>query len=219
MRSAGTMLSTSVQADRQGPSITTRSPELRTCSNRSMNGPTWPPGLARMRTSARASMVAKNHRATASRRVRTIRITLMCHSSVSPLAAQCRQPDAGGIKAAIDRQHLSGDVARAVAAEEKNGFRQLVFKAVAVERDRIVIVSADLRRVHGPGHGGVDRTRRNRVDPDAGRRQFHRELLGEMRKSRLARAIGGAQCRSAHRRDRGDVDDRAAAMLLHERKG
>ncbi len=47
-------LSTSVQADRQGPSITTRSPEARTRSNKSRNGPTWPPGLARMRTSPHA---------------------------------------------------------------------------------------------------------------------------------------------------------------------
>src|SRR5882757_8719671 len=51
MRSLGTMVSTSVQADRQGPSITTRSPEARTRSNRSRNGPTCPPGLARMRIS------------------------------------------------------------------------------------------------------------------------------------------------------------------------
>ena len=62
----GTTLSTSVQADRQGPSITTRSPDARTLSNRSMNGPTCPPGLPRMRTSARASSVAKAHSATAS---------------------------------------------------------------------------------------------------------------------------------------------------------
>src|SRR5437899_4821638 len=53
MRSAGTIISTSVQADKQGPSITTRSPEAFTRSNRAINGPTCPPGLARMRTSAR----------------------------------------------------------------------------------------------------------------------------------------------------------------------
>src|SRR3954454_25007370 len=54
MRLFGTVESTSVHADRQGPSITTRSPEARTCANRSRNGPTSPPGLARMRTSAEA---------------------------------------------------------------------------------------------------------------------------------------------------------------------
>src|SRR5215475_12379830 len=164
MRSLGTMLSTSVQAERHGPSITTRSPELRTFSNRSMNGPTWPPGLARMRTSARASMVAKNHSATASSRVKTIRSTLMCPSSVSPLAAQCRQPDARCIETAVDRQHLAGNVARAVACEEEDGFRQLLFKTVTIERDRIVIIGADVRRMHGLGHGGVDRAGRDRVD-------------------------------------------------------
>src|ERR1043165_2899954 len=156
MRSLGTMLTTSVQADRHGALTTTRSPELRTFSNRSMNGPTWPPGLARMRTSARASMVAKTHSATASNRVKTIRITLMCPSSVSPLAAQGRQPDAGGIETAVDSEHLAGDVARAVAAEEEDGLGQLLFKAVTIERYRIVVIGADLRRVHGLGHRGVD---------------------------------------------------------------
>src|ERR1700748_1131437 len=164
MRSLGTMLSTSVQADRHGPSMTTRSPEFFTFSKRSMNGPTWPPGLARIRTSARASMVAKNHSATASSRVKTIRITLMCPSSVSPLPPQRRQSDACGIETAVDREHLAGDVARAVTAEKVDGLRKFLFKAVAVERNRIVIIGADLRRVDRLGHGGVDRTRRHRID-------------------------------------------------------
>src|SRR5262245_19916310 len=58
MRSLGTVISTSVQADRHGPSITTRSPDSRTRSNSSRNGPTSPPGLDRMRTSARAGTIA-----------------------------------------------------------------------------------------------------------------------------------------------------------------
>src|SRR2546430_12817614 len=64
MRSAGTIISTSVQADRQGPSITTRSPEAFTRSNSAINGPTCPPGLARMRTSARTGRIAA-HKAAA----------------------------------------------------------------------------------------------------------------------------------------------------------
>ena len=44
MRSFGTIDSTSVQAERQGPSITTRSPEALTRSNSSRNGPTSPAG-------------------------------------------------------------------------------------------------------------------------------------------------------------------------------
>src|SRR5246500_1662576 len=199
MRSLGTMLSTSVQADRHGPSTTTRSPELRTFSNRSMNGPTWPPGLARIRTSARASMVAKNHSATASSKVKTIRSTLMCPSSVSPLAAQGRQPDARGIETTIDRKHLAGNVARALAAQEEDGLGQFFFKAVAVERNCVVIIGTNFRRMYGLGHGGVARSRRHRVDADAGRRQFHRELFGQMRQPRLAGAVGRAQGRSAHR--------------------
>ena len=37
-----------------------------------------------------------------------------------------------------------------------------------------------------------------------------------MRQSGLAGAVGRAQRRGAHRRDRGDVDDRPAAMLAHQ---
>src|SRR5579863_2067075 len=59
MRSLGTMLSTSVQAERHGPSITTRLPDSRTRSNRSRNGPTFPPGLPRMRISVRAGAAAR----------------------------------------------------------------------------------------------------------------------------------------------------------------
>src|SRR6185437_1623851 len=61
MRLLGTTLSTSVQADRHGPSMMTRSPEARTRSNRSRNGPTCPPGLARMRISACAGGEARTH--------------------------------------------------------------------------------------------------------------------------------------------------------------
>src|SRR6202051_4776187 len=61
MRLLGTTLSTNVQADRHGPSITTRSPEARTSSNISRNGPTCPPGLARMRTSACAAGNIRPH--------------------------------------------------------------------------------------------------------------------------------------------------------------
>src|SRR5262249_50565590 len=44
-----------------------RSPESRTCSNRSRKGPTCPPGLCRMRTSPRAGATANAHVMAASR--------------------------------------------------------------------------------------------------------------------------------------------------------
>jgi hypothetical protein len=47
------------QADMHGPSITTRSPVLRTPSNRSRNVPTRPPGLLRMRTSSAIASAPK----------------------------------------------------------------------------------------------------------------------------------------------------------------
>src|SRR6201996_8623651 len=157
MRSFGTTLSTSVQADMQGPSITTRSPEAATLSNMSRNGPTCPPGLSRMRTSARANIVTQAHSTTASSRVKMIRVMVMTASPVPPLAAQGRQPDAGRIEAAIDGQDLSGDVARAIAAEEEDGLRQFLFEPVPVERDRIVIVGPDLGGMHRLRHRGLDR--------------------------------------------------------------
>ena len=48
-------------------------------------------------------------------------------------------------------------------------------------------------------HRGIDRAGRDAVDADAERGQFDRELLGEMRKSGLAGAVGRAQRRRAHR--------------------
>src|SRR5262249_6095572 len=162
MRSPGTMLRTSVQADRQGPSITTRSPVSRTLSNRSRNGPTCPPGLARMRISARAGACMIEQAASvrpAMSHVRGVRMVL----SVLPRAAQRFEADAGGIETAIDRQDLPRDVARTFAAQEEDRLRELLFQAVAVERDRVVIVGADVRRMHRLGHRGVDRTRRDAV--------------------------------------------------------
>src|SRR5690242_715030 len=164
MRSCGTTLNTSVQADMQGPSMITRSPEAFTLSNRSRNGPTCPPGLSRMRTSARAKIVAQAHSATASSTVRMIRVMVNCASPVSPLTAQGRQPNAGRIEPAINGQNLSGDVACAITAQKKDGLGQFLFKPVAVERDRIVIVGADFRGVHGFRHRCVNRSGRDAVD-------------------------------------------------------
>src|SRR5262245_51574745 len=56
MRLAGTALSTSVQADMQGPSITTRSPLCRSAANSFRYSMTSPPELDTMRTSAAAGV-------------------------------------------------------------------------------------------------------------------------------------------------------------------
>src|SRR5258707_4830712 len=74
---------------------------------------------------------------------------------VPSLAAQGRQSDAGGVEAAIDGENLPRDVAGAVAAQKEHGFRQLFFEAVAVERNRVVIVGTDFRRVNRFRHCGV----------------------------------------------------------------
>src|SRR5262249_28108783 len=55
IRSCGIVLSTSVQADRQGPSMITRSPDWRTAANSRRYEPASPPALDTMRNSARAA--------------------------------------------------------------------------------------------------------------------------------------------------------------------
>jgi hypothetical protein len=54
MRPCGIVLSTSVQAEMQGPSMITRWPDWRIVANKRRNEPTSPPGLDTMRKSARA---------------------------------------------------------------------------------------------------------------------------------------------------------------------
>ena len=66
-------------------------------------------------------------------------------------------------------------------------------------------------------HRGVDRSRRHAVDANAEFGEFDRKLFGQMRQSGLAGAIGRAQRRGAQSRDRGNVDDRAAAVMAHQR--
>ena len=66
--------------------------------------------------------------------------------------------------------------------------------------------------MHRLRHSGIDRARRHGIDPDAERREFDRLLLGQMRKASFAGAVGHAQRRGAQPRDRGDVDDCAAAL-------
>ena len=48
--------------------------------------------------------------------------------------------------------------------------------------------------------------------------EFGRLLTGEMRQPCLAGAVGDTQRRGTHPRDRGDVDDGAAALVAHDRR-
>jgi hypothetical protein len=68
MRLRGTALSTSVQAERQGPSMTTRSPDCLTLAKKLRYSLTDPPPLDRMRTSESAGAVHAKKRASASER-------------------------------------------------------------------------------------------------------------------------------------------------------
>src|SRR5215475_13111668 len=146
MRSLGIMLSTSVQADRQGPSMTTRSPDARTSSNRSRNGPTWPPGLDRMRTSASTGETSAINVANKKMTSKGCRL-LMLFLSIPPRATQRWQPDSCCIEAPIDGENLTGNVAGALATQKKDRFREFLFQSVAIEWNGVVIVGADFRRV------------------------------------------------------------------------
>ena len=111
-----------------------------------------------------------------------------------------------------------GDVGRLVARQEEDGLRQFLLQPVAVQRDRIMVVAADFRRVHRLGHGGVHGPRRHRIHPDAEAGQFRRLLLRQMRQRRLAGPIGNPQRGGAEPRDGGDVHHRAPAPLRHDRR-
>src|SRR5262245_63595851 len=65
MRLRGTPLNTSVQAERQGPSMTTRSPDCLTLAKKSRYWPTEPPPLDRMRTSPSTGPAHPKERANA----------------------------------------------------------------------------------------------------------------------------------------------------------
>ena len=78
--------------------------------------------------------------------------------------AQRRQADTGSVEAAVDGEQLPGDIACALAAQEEDRIRQFFLEAIAIERNGVVIVGADRRRMHRLGHRGIDRPRRHRVD-------------------------------------------------------
>ena len=82
----------------------------------------------------------------------------------------------------------------------------------------IVIVGPDFRRVHGLGHRGIDRSRRHGIDADTVLRELGGLLLGQVREPRLAGPVGDAQRGGPQARDRGDVDDGAAALVAHDRR-
>src|SRR5690606_10626316 len=133
-------------------------------------------------------------------------------------AAQGRQADAAGVEAAIDRKRLAVHVARCVAAEKHDCGGDLVFGAVAIERDGVVVAGADGGRVHLLRHRGVDRAGGNRVHADARIAELGGLLAREVHERRLARAVGHSQRARPQARDRGDVDDRAAARAQHDRR-
>jgi hypothetical protein len=65
IRLRGILLSTSVQAEKQGPSTITRWPDCRNTENSLIYDPTSPQGLASIRTSARAGVATtRSQRAT-----------------------------------------------------------------------------------------------------------------------------------------------------------
>ncbi len=68
----------------------------------------------------------------------------------------------------------------------------------------------------GLDHVGASRLRTDRIDPDAETTEFQRGDARDPAQRPFGRAVGGDARLRAHSIDRGDVDDRATAPLLHE---
>jgi len=72
------------------------------------------------------------------------------------------------------------------------------------------------RKPYRAVHGGVDRTRQDRVDPDVARPELGGQRLSETDQAGLARGIGGGAWEREAVADEGRGEDhRTAAMLLH----
>src|ERR1035437_2575870 len=114
--------------------------------------------------------------------------------------------------AAVNRQHLAGDVARRRAGEEQDGVGHVVRLAKAAEgnlfRECLARLGTELGR-----HGGLDETGGNRVHGDATAGQLPGGGLGEANHTRLAGpviALSGVAYEADHR---SNVNDAPRALL------
>src|SRR5690242_5918736 len=92
MRLFGIVLSSNVQAERHGPSMTTRSPVARTAANSRKYWVTSPPWLERMRTSAKAGTRAASKTIIVKVTRRTGILLLLCHRTTFRRPSSMLQP-------------------------------------------------------------------------------------------------------------------------------
>src|SRR5437868_805132 len=123
--------------------------------------------------------------------------------------------------AAVDHQHLAGDVAGVVAHQEAHALADVPAGAFDLQHRGLgalgavglghAVAAIDHRRVHRPGADAVD--------PDPVLAVIDRHRLGESDHRGFRRRVG-RQAARPERRDRGDVDDCAAlGGLDHRRNG
>src|ERR1035441_6224314 len=114
--------------------------------------------------------------------------------------------------AAIDREHLAGDVARRRAGQKQDGVGDVLGLAEAPQRnlfqEPLAGLGADLRR-----HGGFDEARGDRVHGDAAAGQFPRRGLGKPDHARLAGTVIALPGVADQADDRGDIDNVPRALL------
>src|SRR5437879_1433157 len=128
--------------------------------------------------------------------------------SVTP-ASQRRQ-------AAVDGDHLAGDVARVVAEQEHDGRRDLPRRSLTAERHRRAAAArAALRRAATERR--VDQARRNDVRAHALARAFEGDVTAQSTQRGFRRVVCGDARPWAESRDRRDEHDRPAGGHLRQR--
>ena len=122
-------------------------------------------------------------------------------------------PAAGGLGPAVDVDGLPGDVAGELAGQEDGGAGHLVDVPGPPHRHGEAEPPVGVGRDGGDalGHGDVGR---QRVDPDAERRQLQGGGLGVVDDAGLGGGVGRVARRGADALDGGDAHDAAADLVL-----
>src|SRR6266700_6796885 len=130
---------------------------------------------------------------------------------------------------AVDPNRLPGDVGSVTGDQPRDRARDVRAAAVPSHRhtapDQVDLVLERRARGGGPRaqlvpvHLGGHVARRDRVHPDAVRREFQRERLGEQGDRGLRRTVPGPAGDSLLTKDRAEVHDRAAGPLPDHQAG
>src|SRR6185437_10742324 len=116
---------------------------------------------------------------------------------------------------AVQRQHLPGHEARAVARQVADRPGDVVDIAEPAQRRARDALAVALRRAVAHGTLGRHGRWRDGIDPDVARAKFAGGCAGDSHDARLDAAVDDAVRRRLDAGDRGDVDDGTAALRVH----